>query len=337
MSRQQQNTGTVAAAANAAAAPVATAAAQEEGSCTDENTARAGAVVAALLPSRVPAVLASLAAEYAASVDFVYVAGGVRSTTMERLDTTTDVWTRCPPLLAVRWNHTLASLGGVLYAAGGNIAASMERFAPATEDAWSSFAPPPERVSHVTTLHDRVFAQGCNLDAQQQGDGGGASAGFYSRDPASSEWRELARMQERRTWFSMVSLGGFVYAIAGCDNGAGEYRSRTVERYEPAADQWAYVASMQRLPDLHAAAVLNGRIYVVAGTCEVYDPATNVWSDFAAPSRRYRYHSCAAANGCLYVLGDSSVERFDPASGEWSPVAYCSESHSHAAMCVLRM
>ena len=55
-------------------------------------------------------------------------------------------------------------------------------------------------------------------------------------------------------------LGGHLYALGGLD--AGNNKLNTVERYDPVADAWEFVAAMAATKSSCAVAVLEGKIYV---------------------------------------------------------------------------
>ena len=59
-----------------------------------------------------------------------------------------------------------------------------------------------------------------------------------------------------------VSLGNYIYAIGGDEQNS---RVTTVERYDPAVDQWVEMASLLSVRVGCAAAVLDGYIYVTGG------------------------------------------------------------------------
>lgn len=60
----------------------------------------------------------------------------------------------------------------------------------------------------------------------------------------------------------MAALGGYVYAVGGCDHTT---RFSSVERYDPTKDEWIEVCSMSVPRSGLGVAVLNGFIYAVGG------------------------------------------------------------------------
>lgn len=65
-----------------------------------------------------------------------------------------------------------------------------------------------------------------------------------------------------RKQVGVASLGGYIYAIGGCDHGK---RYDTVERYDPAKDEWLDVCSMSTPRSGCGVGVLDGLLYAVGG------------------------------------------------------------------------
>ena len=96
--------------------------------------------------------------------------------------------------------------------------------------------------------------------------------------------------------------------------------------------EWSTLAPMPTARQEISTAVLNGKVFVIAGfnsagnstnTVEVYDPLTNTWSS-AAPLPIITNHNAAAvAAGTLYAFGGTSnrVFAYDPRRNTWSDVA----------------
>ena len=94
---------------------------------------------------------------------------------------------------------------------------------------------------------------------------------------------------------------------------------------------WQELAPMPAARQELATAVLNGKIYVLAGYDEngndglrlVYDPPTNTWAS-AQPLPSVNNHNNAAVAACkLYSFGGRSNTTFlyDPINNSWTPVA----------------
>jgi len=102
-----------------------------------------------------------------------------------------------------------------------------------------------------------------------------------------------------------------------------------VEEYDPATDAWARKADLPEPRYLHAAGVVDGKIYIIAGSRQEwtasqavyeFDPATDTWERKAdAPTAR-AWLSASEVNGRIYVIGGdfsppkAVVEEYDPAT-----------------------
>jgi N-acetylneuraminic acid mutarotase len=105
---------------------------------------------------------------------------------------------------------------------------------------------------------------------------------------------------------------------------------------------WQTLAPMPLARQELATAVLNGKIYVIAGydgigrstnNVQVYNPATNTWSS-ASPNPIFNNHNAAAvAGGRLYSFGGLSSQAFvyNPVGNSWSAVASMHFQHGNTA------
>ena len=95
---------------------------------------------------------------------------------------------------------------------------------------------------------------------------------------------------------------------------------------------WQTLAPMPAARQELATAVLNGKIYVIAGynaagfstnNVQVYNPATNIWSAAAPNPILNNHNSAAVAGGKLYSFGGLSNLAFvyNPVGDSWSAVA----------------
>src|SRR5215217_6541102 len=127
-------------------------------------------------------------------------------------------------------------------------------------------------------------------------------------------------------------LGGEYYT------GSAYAITSTVQRYDPAADTWAFVAPMPASFTNMEACTMNGKIYVPGGysgtgppfnsTFYIYDIATNTWSTglaVPAPATLWYAVQCNAANNKVYVIGGfdgtgatGTNKIYDVATNTWS-------------------
>ncbi|HWM24043.1 MAG TPA: kelch repeat-containing protein [Chthoniobacterales bacterium] len=128
-------------------------------------------------------------------------------------------------------------------------------------------------------------------------------------------------------------LGGLVFSLllglASEGQAGGEGEWQTLE-FMP--------SSRQEL----ATAVLNGKIYAIAGydhkvastnTVEVYNPATDTWASAAPIPIPTNHNSAATAAGKLYAFGAMGTATFvyDPVGDSWSAVANSNFPHGGTA------
>src|SRR5712692_5753881 len=95
---------------------------------------------------------------------------------------------------------------------------------------------------------------------------------------------------------------------------------------------WSELARMPSMRQEISTAVLDGKIFVLAGfdssgmstdTVEVYDPDTGAWSSRAPLPIRTNHNAAAVAGGGLYAFGGTSkrVFAYEPVQDAWSDVA----------------
>ena len=129
-----------------------------------------------------------------------------------------------------------------------------------------------------------------------------------------------------------------VYGVGGFN---GSLRVRTVDMYDPTADSWSSIASMEARRSTLGVAVMNDHIYAVGGfdgscglnTAEVLDMSvsgTHEWRTIASMSTRRSSVGVGVLCGLIYAVGGydgnsrqclASVEVYNPEQDIWSPVA----------------
>ncbi|XP_029998962.1 kelch-like protein 20 [Sphaeramia orbicularis] len=153
--------------------------------------------------------------------------------------------------------------------------------------------------------------------------------------PEYNEWRNAARMVNRRANVATCALDGKIYTVGGEDN-IRCYSS--VERFDPDTDSWTTDVAPLSSPRTGVCLVaMDGYLYAIGGhdgitainTVERYDPKMNAWSKQAAMLTRRTRAVAAVLNGHLYVIGGNdgdmalnSVERYNPEDGTWSICAH---------------
>lgn len=169
-------------------------------------------------------------------------------------------------------------------------------------------------------------------------------------DFSSERWYELrSELPTRRCRAGLAVLNNLIYAIGGFN---GSLRVRTVDAYDPQANQWISCPPMEARRSTLGVGVLNGKIYAVGGfdgssglsTSEVFCPANSCWNYIAPMSTKRSSVGVATLNNCLYAVGGydgasrqclSSVEYYDPIADTWSLTTEMSQRRSGAGVGVL--
>ncbi|XP_028823677.1 influenza virus NS1A-binding protein homolog A [Denticeps clupeoides] len=166
----------------------------------------------------------------------------------------------------------------------------------------------------------------------------------------AGEDKPLAPMQYARSGLGAAALDGKLIAAGGYNR---EECLRTVERYDPEADRWTFIAPMCTPRARFQMAVLMGQLYVMGGSnghsdelsCgETYDPDTDEWTQVPElRTNRCNAGVCSLGNS-LYVVGGSdpcgqkglkNCDSFDPVSRVWTNCAPLNIRRHQAAVCGL--
>lgn len=162
-------------------------------------------------------------------------------------------------------------------------------------------------------------------------------------------------MSVSRSSVGVAVLGRHLYAVGGYD-GTSRRCLSSVERYNPATNEWTSIADMNHRRSGPAVADLAARIYVVGGhdgllvrsSAEYYDPRVGVWcsiTDMHIARRNagmlpntslgrglpwitsiiFPISGLVSHNGMLYVVGGDdgtanldTVETYDPNLNTWT-------------------
>jgi N-acetylneuraminic acid mutarotase len=149
-------------------------------------------------------------------------------------------------------------------------------------------------------------------------------------------WTALQPLPVARQETAVVELGGFIYVLGGFD--ARQAIVDSVDRYDPATNQWTARQALPRALHHANVAAVDGKIWLVGaltfvggdlfaaiGDIYEYDPAADSWTPHGTmPAGTERGASFVGAlNGEVFVAGglhnDSSVADFSsyaPATGQ---------------------
>ncbi|XP_039698451.1 kelch-like protein 13 isoform X4 [Pteropus medius] len=159
---------------------------------------------------------------------------------------------------AIRSDTThLVTLGGVLRQ---QLVVSKElRMYDEKAHEWKSLAPmdAPRYQHGIAVIGNFLYVVGgqSNYDTK----GKTAVDTVFRFDPRYNKWMQVASLNEKRTFFHLSALKGYLYAVGG-RNAAGELP--TVECYNPRTNEWTYVAKMNEPHYGHAGTVYGGVMYI---------------------------------------------------------------------------
>nr|XP_055158592.1 kelch-like protein 3 isoform X1 [Nyctereutes procyonoides] len=285
----------------------------------------------------------------------VYAVGGfngsLRVRTVDVYDGVKDQWTSIASMQERRSTLGAAVLNDLLYAVGGfdgsTGLASVEAYSYKTNE-WFFVAPMNTRRSSVgvgvvegTALHVSRCSppSPCLLLWLPGLNDTGVALGSFSSPP-----------HPKPSSFPSDLGFGKLYAVGGYD-GASRQCLSTVEQYNPATNEWTYVADMSTRRSGAGVGVLSGQLYATGGhdgplvrkSVEVYDPGTNTWKQVADMNMCRRNAGVCAVNGLLYVVGGddgscnlASVEYYNPVTDKWTLLpTNMSTGRSYAGVAVI--
>jgi len=225
---------------------------------------------------------------------YIYLAGGFAgdlddsrapqqdtTSTIYRLDTLDNTWTRLPDLPAPRGAGAAKVVGNKLHYIGGLQADMHTNVADhwvldLATLAWSTAAPQPNPKDHATVaaVDGKIYVMGGEhehhrLHLQQK------DAHVY--DPATNVWTRLADMPTAKSHLeggTFVSDGKIILAGGQVDNFAP---TAEVVAYDPAADSWT---TLDPLPAPRQGAIVQragNKVVVALGATETWLPQNTTW------------------------------------------------------------
>lgn len=243
-------------------------------------------------------------------------------------------WTNHAPLPTARTEVAAAALDGAIYVAGGYAAdgstlAVIERYDPVTNQ-WTTVAPLPEGRNHMglATLGGRLYAVGGYSGPISAS---AATADVWAYDSAADSWATVAPLPAPRAAHALVADSEHLYVVGGVGPDA-----RATLVYDLTGDRWDALAPILTEREHPAAAVLDGRIYAIAGraggdnldVAEVYLIAENRWETIPSLPTARSGLAATILDGHVAVVGGEAIdgsghtfaelELFDPALGQWA-------------------
>ena len=172
---------------------------------------------------------------------------------------------------------------------------------------------------------------------------------FAMENAAANEWRMISELRTPRKGFSTAVVDGKIYLIGGTlfeNDRDGPFGMSLVEVYDPQTNTWERLTNMPTVRSSTKAAVVDGKIYVLAGyvgkdhqgaknlkVAEMYDPETDTWVRKQDMSRRRMAFGIGVVAGKIYTIGGTVhvedrkpeeprrvdlVEVYDPVTDTWA-------------------
>lgn len=223
----------------------------------------------------------------------IYVAGGIEGRTATRrvdaLDTAVDSWRSAPDLpiplhhaMAVNYRGELVVLGGWQPVGDDLNATVSDRVFALRSKEWVDLQPlpHPRAAGAATVVDDHIVVVGGQAHNVLIAD----TDVYYGPDEG---WRDGADLPTPREKLAAASDGRYVYAVGGRELTSASNR-RSMERYDPMADEWVEMARMPTARGSIDGDVVDGRLVIVGGETptgvlsrvEAYDIASDTWSAF---------------------------------------------------------
>ncbi|HLP40540.1 MAG TPA: kelch repeat-containing protein, partial [Fibrobacteria bacterium] len=265
---------------------------------------------------------------------------------------TVGTWTKAAPLPVIQSEWDGATIGDSLFMVGGErkripqedpTKASDELWIyNSKEDKWTQGPIMPGGRNHpaVVSLDGLLYVFGgypqscCNSYPWPFG-----SDNAWQYNPKTKAWKTLKPMPRKMGAGLASAFDGKIYVMAGTDS--GQFHSiAAVHEYDPETDSWRVRASMRNAREHVKGVVVDSLIYVIGGhskpgsqkinqaSVEAYSPRGDKWYDKGSMPTPRGGLGVANLGGKIYVFGGegadfrlfSQVDRFDPATGQWTKV-----------------
>ncbi|CAG5134203.1 unnamed protein product [Candidula unifasciata] len=161
-------------------------------------------------------------------------------------------------------------------------------------------------------------------------------------DARTKIWSEIAPMNIKRSYVSVALLDGLIYAMGGFEGPPrtpsgviSSPRLRSVERFNPKANQWTLIANMRERRSDASATTFQGEVYICGGfngseclcSAEVYNPHTDQWTLIPPMSSRRSGVGVITYNGAIYAVGGfdgvtrtNTAEKYSPSDRTWTNI-----------------
>lgn len=309
-----------------------------------------------LLPERRSTLQSPRTKPRKSTVGIMYAVGGMDankgSTSIEKYDLRTNVWTQVANMNGRRLQFGVAVLDNKLFVVGGRDGLktlnTVECYDPKTKT-WT-IMPPMSTHRHglgVSVLEGPLYAVG--------GHDGWSYLNTVERwDPQARQWSYVAPMSTQRSTVGVAVLNNKLYAVGGRD---GSCCLRTVECFDPHTNKWTVCAPMAKRRGGVGVGVVNGYLYALGGhdapasnpsasrfeCVERYDPKTDVWTTVASMSIGRDAVGISLLGDRLFAVGGydgqqylTLVEAYDPVTNEWNKVKPLNTGRAGASIVVIK-
>jgi N-acetylneuraminic acid mutarotase len=277
-------------------------------------------------------------------------ATGTKSARTLQTTGTQIAWTEVAPSPIVRAEALRAVVGDKLYVLGGfqgsaGPVARSDVYDPAT-DTWTRIADMPERLTHagVTSLGRDIYVAGgyvgidhpTNPFEQQFG-----TTDVWRFNVDTQQWTEMPDLPEALASGGLVALNGKLHYFGGNDSSRNDVGDHYVLDLNDLGDGWTSAASLPNPRSHFGYAMVDGKIYVLAGQSDndedltttsavhVRDPASpGAWQPVASAPANVSHISSSTfefGNRILVAGGESdheapvaSVRAFDQRANTWT-------------------
>ncbi len=269
--------------------------------------------------------------------------GDMSLSTVEMYDPKTDIWEPKSDMPTARSGVSVSVVDGKIYAIGGSKLkkvqmpggftsegeelATVEMYDPIT-DTWTQKTDMPTPKKTMTCVVDgKIYAVGGWLNTNEKPH----LETVVVYDPATDRWTKVQSMNHARCSAAIDVVNGEIYAIGGFGwsqvEGQLDVYLSNVEVFNPKTNQWQERTEMITPKALHAASVIDGKIYVIGGyfkkdkefkklsTIEIYDPTTDDWIQASDLPIGKWGHKTEVIDGQIYIFGGGpakSVQVYDP-------------------------
>jgi len=248
----------------------------------------------------------------------LYAAGGINkdsstafyTSSMYAYNPGTNSWSQAASMQSNRENFGLGSIGGNLYAVGGNTGPgptnTMEVYNPNT-NSWSYVASMPASLSNFGTgvMGGLLYVVG--------GDGSSNHlTSVETYNPLENQWSTVTSMPTGRDGLAVGVINKTLYAIGGYN---GTSYLGTVEAYSLTTNAWTSKASMPTARAYLTVAVVGETLYAISGyngnylgTVEAYNSSADTWSNMPqAGVGGMSELASGVLNGTIYAVGGEAL------------------------------